>query len=567
MAAKKKKSSKPQSEQPPTNKPEIAPLAVQPPVVVPIVAETHAPILAKPRKKKNKFSNVEAEAEPLPTSAPVDEPVTIIAVQQPVEVPSAPETHAPILAKPRKKKNKFNLDEPEPELKLLSDIVDEPVVDVPAQAAVDVPVVTEPHTPARSKPRKKKKNKSDNVASGMGLNTSSGTVDEAETAHFVTQTPHDVAVATEPHTPIRPKPRRNRKKNKSNSVALETDSNAFSDSVHTVETDSLAVQPPRDVTIVTDGHAPVLAKPRKKKKSKFSNSEPEDVVQLLIDAVDHSGCSHGTEGSDETPFVEADPGSPEEASPTQSENDRQWGFQVTSNDEAEKSPLEVSDAPVNLSFLNRAGKDGAGSKAEGEGGGKQFGYINIARQEALEAVSDFKTRILERAAKKALNDTPFIPSPYPYDLYLYENPDNTPEDNAMLSLKRRYDSAIMELDSSLAPVRDEIPLDIAKRVAIYVSGLVQSHDGQFRCALQGLRDPAGKGQPPLAPWIADTWEERLLDSDRDWLLGKKIDDMTNEKARRHACDCADFILKYKLWGHMVEAECAEMGVQIFPRLN
>lgn len=334
----------------------------------------------------------------------------------------------------------------------------------------------------------------------------------------------------------------------------------------------LPVQSPVNAAVSTETHTPILAKPRKK-KNKFSNPQSADCDGIQpsshgVDAVVTDKLRETTDAEHKAPFVLAEAKVPDElsrSSPTSlgTENDRHWGSHDVDRDETRVSQPGATGADVDLSFLDRVGN----TSALKGGRGQPHARINPARQEALEAVSDFKSRVLQRAAKKALNDTPFTRSLYPNDLYLYNKPGNTPEDAAMLNLKRRFDAAIIELDPGLAPATAEIPLPIAKRTAMYICGLLQSHDCQFRCTMDGLRAPIAAGKQSLAPWVADTWEERLADSDRDWLVSKKIEDMDNDKARKHVGDCMDFIMKYKLWGRMVEAECAELGIQLFPRLN
>ncbi|PPJ60227.1 hypothetical protein CBER1_08840 [Cercospora berteroae] len=338
---------------------------------------------------------------------------------------------------------------------------------------------------------------------------------------------------------------------------------------------ALSVQPP-PTSVVTEEHAPILSKPRKKKKKQrqddssnhtetSSDTGPVTATSVdgtcseLIDLQSNAGsdqalslvqskATEGTESSDTSPIDREE------------ENRRHWGIEEAGARDTTKTSATTS--PIDLGPLGQPKNSGAV-----KGSGKQTEWFNPARQEALEAVSDFKTRILERAAKQARNDTRFKPSPYPNDLYLYDKPSNSPEDNAMLKLKRGFDAAVIELDSSQIPEKSSIPLNIAKRAAMYVCGLLKSHDGQFRCAIDSLRGSVEKGQPAIAPWLADMWDERLLDSDRDWLLGEKIDEMDEEKARSHIGNMMEFIMKYKLWGQMVETECEDIGVAVYPRLN
>ncbi|KAM3425450.1 hypothetical protein BST61_g7396 [Cercospora zeina] len=340
---------------------------------------------------------------------------------------------------------------------------------------------------------------------------------------------------------------------------------------------ALPVQPP-PTSVVTEEHAPILSKPRKKKKKQTRDHSTNHTATssdsgFVTDGNAGSTCNDladsrsnasseqslpsirskatgATESSDDSPIDREE------------ENKRHWAIGGPVSCDSTNEEPEVTGSPANLDHLSQPKTSGAV-----KGSGKQTEWFNPARKEALDAVSDFKTRILERAAKQARNDTRFTPSPYPNDLYLYDKPDNSPEDTAMLQVKRGIDAAVLELDPSLIPDKNSIPLNIAKRAAMYVCGLLKSHDGQFRCAIDSLRGPVEEGQPALAPWVADMWEERLVDSDRDWLLGKKIDDMDNEKARIHIGNMMEFIMKYKLWGQMAERECEGVGVGMYPRLN
>ncbi|USW53656.1 hypothetical protein Slin15195_G069750 [Septoria linicola] len=359
------------------------------------------------------------------------------------------------------------------------------------------------------------------------------------------------------------------KKKKSKAKGESPNDDAIEQTVH------VAVQPP-----AVESHAPILAKPRKKNRNVssesdswtlISNAEPTfgEEVKKLTPSCDKG--LHGADGGESHPPV---------LSKARKQNKFHNDSPVDLEEKFDELPLvsagnsnngsgqvETTNTPVDTVEPGEARKEN-GNRGAVKGHSKPTEWFNPARKEALEAVSDFKIRILERAAKQALlNDTRFTPSPYPDDLCLYDKPSNTPEDTAMLKLKQGFDAAIMERDPSLTPEKDSIPLNIAKRAAMYVCGLLRAHDGQFRCAIDGLRDPPGKGQEPQAPWGADTWEERLLDSDRDWLLGKKVEEMEDEKARMHVGDVMEFIFKYKVWGQMVEDECAEMGVEVFPRLN